>query len=132
MGFTEVFLLTFQDWTSTVIAPETIVLTPLAVGDLVGAELMVDCTVPFSGMGFAILTVGVTGMLDYFIAPVSLLGTDPIYRAAGAGVAPYLALAATNLVATMDFVDSPPSVAAQGEMKIWARISRRARRILQA
>lgn len=135
MGFTDLFILRYSDFVSTVAGPgagsvEVKNLLALNIGDVVWAEVLQESKTLWSEFDSG-LAVGVTGNTGKFIPAHAI--TD-LYTASGAAVAPHVVTAAgTYLVAEVTpGVGKSNSIVTAGEVWIWARISKRAQRNLQA
>jgi len=132
MGFTDVVKLTAPDFQSTVADATVLVsLIPLAIGDLVGAEVLVEVQEAWNS-NVSGLSVGVSLTENYFIDNSgSITGMVP-YEVSLATVGPYVATAATHLVALMTPDTGLTVTPTTGKMNIWFRISHRKDRNLQA
>lgn len=134
IGFTDLFVVTHADFTSAVDdAAESIVLTALAIGDLVMNNCLLEVKVNANVVAAITGSLGVTGAATQFIAASNLLAAGDEYYTVGAGVAPYATIAASiNLIFNVDpgAGDNTAEMTA-GEFWIWVTINRKAERNVQ-
>lgn len=132
-GFTDVFTVYKTDFHSTTVGvPESVILAPLAVGDLVMNNTLIEVIVPAAGLGQA---DGSTGLASggSLVGASNLLAAGNRYFASPNSSAPRPAVAATNLVfdLTPGGAEAPGAITA-GEFRVWVSISRKADRNFQA
>jgi len=134
IGFTNLFIVKKADFTETTNnTAQSIVLCPLAIGDLVMANALLEVKTNATVLATATGELGVTGATTQFIAAKDLLAAGDEYYSVANSVAPYAAIAAVNLL----FTGRPGAAEAlasmgAGEFWIWVTISRKADRNVQA
>lgn len=133
IGFTDLFVVTKADLTSAVNnTAQSIVLTALAVGDLVMNNCLLEVKTNATVLATATGELGVTGATTQFITASDLLAAGTEYYTVAAAVAPYVTTAAVNLL----FTGRPGAAEAlasmgAGEFWIWATINRKNERNVQ-
>jgi hypothetical protein len=133
IGFTDLFVVTRADLTTAVNnTPQSIVLTALAVGDLVMNNTLLEVKVNATVLATATGSVGVTSAVAQLVAASNLLAAGDEFYSVAAGVAPYATIAAVNLLFTaVPGAAEALSAMGAGEFWIWATINRKAERNVQ-
>lgn len=133
IGFTDLFVVRKADFTEAVNnTAQSIVLTALAVGDLVMNNTLLEVKTNATVLATATGAVGVTGTVAALVAASNLLAAGDEYYTVAAGIAPYATIAAVNLLFTgvPGAAEALASMGA-GEFWIWATINRKAERNVQ-
>lgn len=133
IGFTDLFVVRKADFTEvTNNTAQSIILTALAVGDLVMNNTLLEVKTNATVLATATGSVGVTGAVAQLVAASNLLAAGDEYYSVAATVAPYAAIAAVNLLFTAvpGAAEALASMGA-GEFWIWATINRKAERNVQ-
>lgn len=130
IGFTDLFVVKKADFTeATNNTAQSVLLTALAVGDLVMNNCLLEVKTNATVLTTATGDLGVTGALTQFISGKNLLAAGDEYYSVANSVAPYATIAAVNLL----FTGHPGSSEAlasmgAGEFWIWVTINRKAER----
>jgi len=133
IGWTDLFIVTHADFTTvTDDVAQSITLCPLAIGDVVNNNVLLEVRTNANVVAAVTGSVGVTGSVAALLAASDLLAAGGEYYASGSGIGAYAAIAAVNLLFTADpgAADNVDEMTA-GEFWIWATISRKAERNLQ-
>lgn len=134
IGYTDLFIVTQADFTEAVDnTNQSITLASLAVGDVVMNNVLLEVRTNANVVAAVTGAVGVTGSTAALLAAANLLAAGDEYYISGASIAPYVAIAAVDLLFTGDpgTTDNLAEMTA-GEFWIWASISRKADRNVQA
>lgn len=133
IGFTDLFVVTHADFTEAVDdTNQSITLTPLAVGDLVMNNSLLEVRTNANVAAAVTGELGVTGSTAALIAASNLLAAGAEYFTVASTVGPYIATSAVDLLFTGNpgATDNLDEMTA-GEFWIWVTISRKADRNVQ-
>lgn len=137
-GFTDLFVLRKTDFVSAVAgAREAVVLMPLVLGDVMMNTWLLEVRTNAAGVTQALgqFGIGVGPSHDQFVTNANLLAAGSEYFGATANSVPYLQMSAAAVNLTFSITpDAAETTAAMtaGEFWIWASISHKSERNLQA
>ena len=130
-GFTDVFQVVEADLTTAVDnTVQAITLDQLAIGDVVGNNMILEVRTNANVVASITASVGVTASLLAFIGNSNLLAAGVEYYTQAGTVAPYVATAAIDML--MNFIPGASDNVAEittGEWLLWCTISRAADRL---